>query len=92
MPTYYAHLKANCHITPAAHVFHILVFHYADPPYQQDHLYVLEHTFEKAPPETWPQAQARCRQEIADAIAKYEQELQLSNVANPWLKSQSWTT
>jgi len=92
MPTYYAHLKQNCNITPAAHVFHILVFHYQDPPSQQDRIYVLEHTFEKAPAETWPQAQARCRQEIADAIAQYEHELQLSAVATTWLQSQTWDT
>jgi len=92
MTTYYAHLKTNANITPSAHIFHILVYYLADPPFPEDRIYVLEQTFEKAPNETWPQAQARCRQEIAGAIAKYEQELQLSQAANPWLKSQTWNT
>jgi len=92
VPQYIAQLIATPDITPQAHVFHIQVS--TRPGLEDPAIYspIFTQTFEKAPAETWPQAQARCYQEIADAIAKYEHELQLSAAANLWLHAQTWNT
>lgn len=79
-------------ITPTAHTFTVTIYR-PDPLFPDlPAISIATLTLAKDPAETWPAFQTRAYNEIAAAIATYEQAQNLHAQAQTWLQTQEWTT